>query len=101
MSPVPYIDASATVDKDGTLSLFILNRDLDKARDVEVVWREASPGRVAFSQVLTGTDLKASNSFENPKRVAPQSFEPPKPGARALIQLPARSYTVIQWGAAA
>ena len=101
MSPVPYIDASATVDKDGTLSLFILNRDLDKARDVEVIWRETSPGRVAFSQVLTGTDLKASNSFENPKRVAPQSFEPPKPGARALIQLPARSYTVIQWGAAA
>jgi alpha-N-arabinofuranosidase len=97
MNPVPYIDASATKDKDGALSLFVLNRDLEKARDVEVIWREAPPGRVVFSQMLTGTDLKASNSFENPKRVAPQSFEAPKPGTRTILQLPARSYTVIQW----
>ena len=37
--------------------------------------------------------------FENPKRVAPQPFEPPRPGPRTTFQLPARSYTVIQWGA--
>jgi alpha-N-arabinofuranosidase len=97
ISPVPYIDASATMDKDGALSLFILNRDLNKARDVEVVWRDAPPQRVQFSQVLTGADLKASNGFENPKKVAPQAFEAPKPAAKTVLQLPARSYTVIQW----
>jgi alpha-L-arabinofuranosidase len=94
---VPYIDASATMDKNGAVSLFILNRDLNKARDVEVVWRDAPPQRVQFSQVLTGTDLKASNSFENPMKVAPQSLEVPKPGTKTVLQLPARSYAVVQW----
>jgi alpha-N-arabinofuranosidase len=95
--PVSYIDASATMDKDGTVSLFLLNRDLEKPRDVEVVWRDAPPQRVLFSQLLTGTDLKASNSFENPKKVAPQPFDAPRIGPRALLQLPARSYTVLQF----
>ncbi len=95
---VSYIDAAGTMDKEsGTLSLFILNRDLNKAREVEVVWREAPPARVVFSQVLTGPDLKAFNSFENPNRVAPQPFDAPKTGARTLLQLPARSYTVLQF----
>jgi alpha-L-arabinofuranosidase len=98
IAPVPYIDASATIDNEGVVSLFILNRDLEKARDVEVVWREGMQQKVRFSQVLTGTDLKASNSFENPKKVGPQPFEAPKSGAKTLLQVPARSYTVIQWG---
>ena len=77
-------------------SLFILNRDLDKPHDVEIIWREGLPERVLFSQVLTGDDLKACNSFEDPKKVAPQPFEPSKSGKKILAQVPARSYTVIQ-----
>jgi alpha-L-arabinofuranosidase len=95
--PVPYVDAAGTMDGDGrTVSLFILNRDLDKARDVEIVWRDDPPRRVVFSQVLTGPDLKAFNSFENPKKVAPQPFEAPRMEARTKLQLPARSYAVLQ-----
>lgn len=97
---VPFLDAVGTVDATGkTLTLFILNRDIAKSREVELVFRETPPGRVQMSQVLTGTDLKAFNSFEKPTNVAPQDFEAPKAGSRATIQLPARSYTVIQWGA--
>jgi alpha-N-arabinofuranosidase len=93
---VPYLDAAAT--RDGkTYSLFILNRDLVKPHDMEIVWREAPPERVLFSQVLTGADLKACNSFEDPRKVAPQPFEPPKIGTKMTIQVPARSYTVIQF----
>ena len=58
----------------GALTLFILNRDLEKPRDVEMVWRETPPQKVVFSQVLTGPDLKAFNSFENPKKVEPQTI---------------------------
>jgi alpha-L-arabinofuranosidase len=64
---------------------------------VEIIWRESPPERVLFSQVLTGADLKAFNSFEEPKKVAPQPFEPPKLGTRTSIRVPARSYTVIQF----
>jgi alpha-N-arabinofuranosidase len=99
VGPVPYIDVAGTLDAEGNrISLFILNRDLERARDVEVIWRESAPPRVHFSQTLTGSDLKASNSFENPKRVMPQDFDVPKTGTRTNLQLPPRSYTVIQWG---
>ncbi len=94
--PIPYLDVAATMDGK-TCSVFILNRDLAKARDVEIVWRETPPERVLFSQVLTGNDLKAFNSFDNPTKVAPQPFEPPKLGTKTAVQVPARSYTVIQF----
>jgi alpha-L-arabinofuranosidase len=65
---------------------------------VEVVWEDTAPARVISASVLTGDDLKASNSFAVPKRVAPQSFAPPaSTGGRTRFEVPARSYTVIQW----
>jgi alpha-L-arabinofuranosidase len=67
---------------------------LDNARDVEIVWRESPPQKVLFSQVLTGKDLKAFNSFADPKKVAPEPFEI----STHKFKVPARSYTVIQWG---
>ena len=82
----------------GKLSLFILNRDLSKDHEVEVVWEDAAPARVSSASLLTGDDLKASNSFAAPQRVAPQSFTAPEVrGGRTKFEVPARSYTVIQW----
>jgi alpha-L-arabinofuranosidase len=71
-----------------------LNRDLEKARDLEVVWHEATPSRVIDCQVLTGSDLKATNTFEAPKRVVPQPLDPPNASGRMTFKLPPRSYTV-------
>jgi alpha-N-arabinofuranosidase len=99
LGQVGHLDVAGSLDHDGgKLSLFILNRDLSKAHDVEVVWEDAAPARVISASVLTGDDLKASNSFAVPKRVAPQSFAPPaSTGGRTRFEVPARSYTVIQW----
>ena len=74
MDPVPYLDAAATLDKPVTMSLFILNRDLSKARLVEVVWEDNAPSRVIDSWFFTGDDLKAVNSFETPEKVHPQAL---------------------------
>ncbi len=96
LGDVPYLDAAATLDPEtGAASLMVLNRDLEKARELEVVWRDLTPARVTACQVLTGDDLKASNSFESPRRVAPQPLEAPRPGARMTLQLPPRSYTMV------
>ena len=99
MEPVPYVDAAATLDpSNGQSSLFILNRDLSKPRQVEIVWEDNPPSRVLTSQVLTGDDLKATNSFDAPQRVQPRPAEKPSlRGGRATLELPARSYTVVQW----
>ena len=94
---VPYIDVTGTMDMaGGTISLFFLNRDLNKARDVEIIWRDTPPKKVRLSHILTGRDLKASNSFKNPNNVAPKSFDPPQIKNRTSLELPARSYTVLQ-----
>jgi alpha-N-arabinofuranosidase len=99
MDPVPYIDSAATLNPaNGQVSLFILNRDLSRARTVEVVWEDSAPRGVATSMVLTGDDLKAVNSFESPEKVKPQAFEKPSTSNnRTRFEVPARSFTLIQW----
>ena len=100
MDPVSYIDAIATVADDGKTSLFILNRDLSKAREIEVVWEDKPGARALVSQVLTGDDLKAANGFDAPERIKPQAFDKPSTtNGRTRFEVPARSYTVIQWEA--
>jgi len=100
MGSVPYLDVVGTSAEDGKVSLFILNRDLAKAHSVEVNWQDKTPGQVLASLTLTGDDLKAVNSFEMPKKVVPQEL--PKPttsGGRTKFEVPAQSYSVVQWGA--
>jgi alpha-L-arabinofuranosidase len=99
LEQVAHLDVAGSVDQgDGKISLFILNRDLLKAHEVEVVWEDAAPARVVTASLLTGDDLKASNSFAAPQRIAPQSFAAPAASAgRSKFEVPARSYAVIQW----
>jgi alpha-L-arabinofuranosidase len=97
---VPLLDVTGTFSKEnGTVSLFILNRDLSNSHEIEVVWEDASPGGVIRSTALTGSDLKAFNSFDSPKRVAPLELGKPRTsGGHTRFEVPPRSYTVIQWG---
>ncbi len=99
MDPVPYLDAAGTLNpENGQTSIFILNRDLSKAREVEIVWEDSPATRVLTSIVLTGNDLKAVNSFDAPQRVQPQALDKPSTaGGRTKIELPPRSYTLVQW----
>lgn len=93
-----FVDVAGTCHKEsGKLAFFLLNRDLANSREVEIVWEGSSP-RAADALVLTGTDLKASNTFETPNRVTPQKGEAPSnSGGRWTLKLPPRSYSVIQW----
>ena len=71
-------DAAATLNpENGATSIFILNRDLSKAREVEIVWEDNPGKQVLASWVLTGKDLKAVNSFEAAQRVQPQTPDKP------------------------
>ena len=101
MGKVSYLDVAGTTNPgDGSVSLFVLNRDLNKPHVVEVAWQDRAPARVGNALVLTGDDLKAVNSFESPQRVAPKQAEKPSStGGQTRFEVPARSYTVIQWTA--
>ncbi len=94
---VPFLDVAATVDaKAGQAAVFVLNRDLENERELVLNWREPTPTKVLACQTLTGTDLKASNTFERPQLVVPTTLDAPAAGARMTFKLPPRSYTVVQ-----
>jgi alpha-N-arabinofuranosidase len=100
MGQVPYLDAVGTLDKEnGKLAVFVLNRDLVKPHTVELNWQDTAPTVVLSSVVLTGDDLKASNSFDAPHRVAPRPMDKPSTsGGRTRFEVPPHSYSVVQWG---
>jgi len=100
LGQVPYLDVAGTLGQDGKISLFILNRDLSKAHTLEIDWQGIAPGKLLNSTILTGNDLKASNTFDSPQRVAPQAFDKPATSAwRTRLEVPSRSYAVLQWAA--
>jgi len=98
---VPYVDVSGTFDKaTGKYSIFLFNRDLANTRQVEILWEDAAPSRVLDCFTLTGNDLKAHNGFDAPQNVAPKPFDKPTTNNnRTRLELPARSYTVINFAA--
>jgi alpha-N-arabinofuranosidase len=97
---VPHLDIVGTADSaSGAVALFILNRDLEKSRQFEINWEGNIPGAVQQALVLTGDDLKAVNGFDAPERVKPKAADKPSSsGGKTRIEVPAKSYSVIQWG---
>jgi alpha-L-arabinofuranosidase len=94
---VPFVDVVATLDPaSGKACVLMLNRDLESERELVLDWRDATPTRVLACETLTGPDVKAFNTFAQPKQVVPHPLEPPAAGARMTFKLPARSYTVAQ-----
>ncbi len=94
---VPYLDVSATIDPpNGQVCLFMLNRDLESERELAVEFRDPTPKRVLACETLTGTDLKASNTFAQPGLVVPRALDAPQAGSKMTFKLPARSYSVVQ-----
>lgn len=92
---VPFLDVVATYNPaNGQVALFALNRDPDAARDLTITWQSPTPSRVLTCQTLTGSNMKAANTFAQPNQVAPQKLDAPQVGASMTFRLPAGSYTV-------
>ena len=69
---IDYIEAAAAYDEaSGELNVFVINKDWDKNRNVEL---DLSPfGGIKFEEhiQLYSEDLNAANSFQNPNAVIP------------------------------
>jgi alpha-L-arabinofuranosidase len=93
---MPFVDLVATIDDAAhQAAVLVLNRDLEGERELVLEWEDVVPTRVLACETLTGADLKAVNTFDNPGRVVPQKLEPPAAGRRMTFKLPPRSYTVV------
>jgi alpha-L-arabinofuranosidase len=94
---MPLLDVSASYDEaSASGAAFLVNRSLDQALEVEVVWQGSLPTQVTGAWQMSGSDPKAANSFENPNQVisSPISGVVVKDG-RITITVPPLSFTTI------
>ncbi|MFD3524934.1 alpha-N-arabinofuranosidase [Streptomyces sp. NPDC058653] len=69
---VPLLHATATVDEEtGAVTIFAVNRSLEKALPLEAALRGVAAGRVVGHSVLADEDPEASNTLADPERVVP------------------------------
>ncbi len=88
---VDYVDASAILDGN-RLSVFLVNRDLNKPMEVKIKIGDASVVKLLDAEVVTGKDPRAANSYDCPNLVRSQSYEDISiEGGVATISLPPMS----------
>lgn len=94
MGQVPYLDVAGTVSAEGgRASIFSLNRDLSQPHSLG-----RTRSRVLAAFVLSGHDLKASNSFHSPLRVPPRlPAQPLLADSSRTLEVPARSCPSSSW----
>ena len=69
---VPHLQESASVDKDGVVTITLNNLSIDKAEEVEIAFAECDPKQVSAA-ILTN-DMHAYNTFEDPDKVHEEVF---------------------------
>jgi alpha-N-arabinofuranosidase len=93
---VPFVDVVATYDASARqVAVFALNRDLTNERELALNFEDITPSSVLACETVTGSDLKAFNTFESPNKVVATKLDAAKAGAKMTVKLPARSYTVV------
>lgn len=95
---VPYIDATATVDDDGNVTVFCVNRDMSDEYMLDVDLRSFGELRLSEHILLHHDDVKAVNTEANPDNVRPVAG----PGGtvadgRAEVRIPALSWNVLRF----
>jgi alpha-N-arabinofuranosidase len=92
---VPFLDLVVSVDAPANrATVFMLNRDLESPRELTLDWHDPKPRRLLACETLTGSDLKAVNTFQEPRKVVPQQLDAPRAGSKMIFKLPAASYSV-------
>ena len=95
---VPYIDATGTMDADGNVTVFCVNRDMNEDYALNLDLRSFGNLRLAEHILLHHEDVKAVNTEDNPMNVAPTAGPGGKvDNGRAEIRIPALSWNVLRF----
>ncbi len=90
---VPCVDATAVLDGD-RLHVFCVNRSTDESCEVRVAPADRSVAGVVGGEIVTGDDPKACNTWQRRDAVVARPFDVvTASGGRALLELPALSFT--------
>ncbi len=69
---IPYIDAVAVQTDDNGLNVFVINRNLKEACELDINKEGFEDYRAVEMITLSGDDMTAHNSADNPNNVVPQ-----------------------------
>ena len=70
---VPNLQESASVDKDGALTITLNNLSIDRAEKVEISFAECDPKQVTAA--ILQNDIHAYNTFDDPDKVQEEEFK--------------------------
>lgn len=94
---VPLVDAAATLDDEGGLTVFAVNRDLREDLLLQCDLRGFGPLRVTEHIVLHHDDVKAVNTEDHPDNVSPVAGDAGQMDeGRLAVTLPSLSWNVIR-----
>ena len=97
-SGVPYIDATATLAEDGSVTVFCVNRDMAEDYALDIDLRSFGDLKLAEHILLHHDDVKAVNTEAAPDTVRPVAGPGGKVDhGRAEIRIPALSWNVLRF----
>jgi len=92
---VTTVDASAILDRH-RLHVFATNRSLTEEAEIIVDLADGTVETVVDAELLTGTDPKAANTFEEPEQIVSQAFEKVDiQDGKAIFRIPALSFCAM------
>ena len=95
---VPTVDTAATMDDDGYVTVFCVNRDLTEDCLLDLDLRSFGSMEMEEHIVLHHDDVKAVNTEDCPDRVAPVTVQPAvTDNGRVQVRLPALSWNVLRF----
>ena len=95
---VPYIDATATMDDAGNVTVFCVNRDMSEDYVLNLDLRSFGALRLEEHILLHHDDVKAVNTEDNPMNVVPVAGPGGKVSdGQAEIKIPALSWNVLRF----
>jgi alpha-L-arabinofuranosidase len=93
----PLVDAVASINDDGAVSVFLVNRSQDAATIVSIDIGSPGIARLAESSTLADDDPNATNTLEQPNRVAPSPNQSARIDDNVLtVELPPISWTALR-----
>ena len=94
---VPLVDAAATMDDDGNVTLFFVNKDMAEDIEMSVDLRDFGTFTKVEHSLLHHDDVKAVNTEEDPDNVSPRQGKGGKlDEGRFTIVLPSQSWNVVR-----
>ncbi len=93
---IPALNVSASRDKAGKIHVTFCNLDPNQTQSVTADLRGAKVTKIS-GQILTAAEINAHNTFEQPDRVKPVSFNGAKLVAGGfMVEIPAKSVLALE-----